>query len=245
MTELWQFRYSPYNEKARWALALKGVAYAPKPVLPGPHLRTIRKLSGQTATPVLVMDGEVTANSADILARLERAFPDPPLYPADPAEIEDALGWQRRFDEALGPRMRRAVLDVMLGDLGYVAETFAGGRAWPVRAFYRAGLPLAAGLIRKGNGIAGPADAADGHRAIDEAFGLVEDAAGESGYLVGGHFTVADLTAASMLATVVDPDHPDMKRPRPMPSAVHDLIAAHAARPGAEWVREIYRRHRP
>jgi len=56
--ELHQFPYSPFNEKVRWALAFKGLEHRRINYMPGPHMRSIRKLSGQTTTPVLCMDGD-------------------------------------------------------------------------------------------------------------------------------------------------------------------------------------------
>lgn len=245
MTELWQFRFSPYNEKARWALALKGVEYDLHTVLPGPHAGKMRKLSGQTKTPVLVLDGKVIPNSADILAALDERFPEPPLMPTDPDQKARILELQRWLDDDIGPRLRRVVLHSMMGAHSYIAETFAGDQSWPLRTLYRAVLPLADGKIRKGNGINGPADIEDGHRAIVEALDFVASETAGSGYLVGQRFTIADLTAASILAPVVNPDHPAMKRPEPMPAATSDLLAKYHGHPGADWVRRIYRDHRP
>ncbi|WP_417519655.1 glutathione S-transferase family protein [Minwuia sp.] len=245
MTELWQFRFSPYNEKVRWALAWKNIAYTPRTVLPGPHIRKMLAISGQTKTPVLIMDGEVTPNSADIIARLERHQPEPPLMPTDDGARGRVLEIQRWFDDDIGPRIRRTVLDSMMGAHGYIAETFAGDAALPMRLIYRAMLPLAAGRIRQGNGITGPEDIADGHAAIGEALDFIEAESAATGYLAGDAFTLADLTAAAMMAPVVNPDHPAMKRPEPMPKATRDLIDRHADRPASGWVRDIYRNHRP
>lgn len=245
MIELWQFRFSPYNEKARWALDLKGGEYTAHTVLPGPHAGRIRKLSGQTKTPVLLMDGAVTSNSADILAVLEKRFPEPALMPGDAAEKARALELQHWFDDDIGPRLRKVVLHSMMGAYGYIAETFAGDQSWPMRTIYRIVLPLAAQKIRKGNGIGGPEDIADGHVAISEALEFVASHNRNGRYLVGACFSIADLTAASILAPVVNPDHPAMKRPEPMPPATRDLIERYKDHPGAEWVRDIYRDHRP
>lgn len=245
MIELWQFRFSPYNEKARWALALKGVKHRAHTVLPGPHASKISKLSGQTKTPVLVMDGKVIPNSADILAALDERYPDPALMPESADGRARALELQRWLDDDIGPRLRKVVLNSMMGAYGYITATFAGDQSWPMRTIYRAVLPLAARKIRKGNGISGQADIEDGHLAIAETLDFVAGESEATGYLVGESFTIADLTAAAVLAPVVNPDHPDMKRPEPMPRATRDLIDRYAGHPGSEWVREIYRKHRP
>ena len=81
--ELIQFRYSHYNEKARWALDFKGLPHRRTSLLPGPHMGKVKKLTGQTSTPVLRLGGRYVAGSAAIIAALEQAHPEPALYPAE------------------------------------------------------------------------------------------------------------------------------------------------------------------
>lgn len=49
---LHQFAFSHFNEKARWALQYKGVDYKRESYLPSLHMPQIKKLSGQSYTPV-------------------------------------------------------------------------------------------------------------------------------------------------------------------------------------------------
>lgn len=163
---LHQFASSHYNEKARWGLDWKGVVHRRETHLPGPHALAMKRLSGQTATPVLCLEGAVIAGSAAILDALEGRFPERPLYPADPALRERALDFVAR---EVGP----------------------------------------------------------------------------SGYLVGDTFSVADLCCASLLAILVDPPHPDMSHPKPMPARIEAFLARFAPHPAAAWVLEQYARHRP
>ena len=81
---------------------------------------------------------------------------------------------------------------------------------------------------------------------VRAAFDKVETAAGPSGYLVGESFTVADLTAASILGVwVVPPEFPYIKLPpdertdefRRFRDSLKEL-------PGFRWVEEMYARHR-
>ena len=44
--ELFQFKVSHFNEKARWALDYKGIAHVRHSLLPGPQKAKMRKLSG-------------------------------------------------------------------------------------------------------------------------------------------------------------------------------------------------------
>jgi glutathione S-transferase len=59
----------------------------------------IRALSGQDLVPVMELDSEVVADSSRIVARLERFAPDPPLYPADPAQRATVDVFIQWFDE--------------------------------------------------------------------------------------------------------------------------------------------------
>ncbi|MCP5370647.1 MAG: glutathione S-transferase [Hyphomicrobiales bacterium] len=242
--ELIQFLYSPYNEKARWALDLKGVARAERSLLPGPHLPVVKRLTGQTATPVVRFGDRYVHGSARILAELDEMFPDPPLYPADPDLRREALEIEARFDDDLGPRIRRAVLDGVIGEPRYVARMFGADQpAWS-QALYAAVFPLVRIPLKKGNGITGPASVEDGYAAARIGLDFVAERAGAGGYLVGGAFSVADLAAASILATLCSPPDSSMDRPRPLAARLARLIDTFRDHPGTAWVLDMYRRHR-
>jgi glutaredoxin len=70
---LYQFAISHYCEKIRWALDFKGLEYRTRTLLPGTHVATMKKLSGDSAVPVLVHDGTVVANSGAIRYGLARS----------------------------------------------------------------------------------------------------------------------------------------------------------------------------
>ena len=242
--ELHQFRYSHFNEKARWALDFKRVPHMRTSYLPGPHQPKIRKLTGQTQTPVVRFGDDYLYGSARIIDELEKRYPSPPLYPEDGSQRIRALEIQSWFDSEIGPRGRRAVLNSMMGETAYFANMFSEGQTAGKRCFYRTILPLAKGKIRRGNDITGPESVADGVAALQEGFDFVAREAGAAGYLVGDTFSVADLTAAAILAPVADPPDCEMTRPRPVPAVVAEFIARFADHPGREWVLEMYRRHR-
>jgi glutathione S-transferase len=242
--ELLQFRHSPYNEKVRWALDLKRVPHRRRRLLPGPHLATLKPLTGRTGTPVLVHDGVALDGSARIIEWLEARYPEPALIPADPAQRDEALRIQRRFDDELTPRIRRTVLDALLEQPGYFARVFADGASAFERTGYACAVPLAAPLIRKANGITGAAAVEDGHRAAVEALDGVAALSTATGYLCGGAFSIADLTAASTLAVLVRPADSPMSCPQPVSPAFRALVERYAGHPGAAWVRGIYRHHR-
>ena len=242
---LYQFRFSPYNEKVRWALDYKGIAHRRVSLLPGPHIGKARKLSGQSATPILVIDSDVIAGSADILDEIERRFPDRPLGPAGEVGRARAAQVERIFDDGITPKIRRAVLAAMIDSPGYMARCFAQGHSGFVRVFYGLALPFARGLIKKGNGITGRDSVREGEAAAQEALDWVVAETAATGYLFGTAFSRADLVVAAHLAPLVDPPHADMQRPSPMPRRMRKWLARWRAHPGAAWVMAMYAKHRP
>jgi glutathione S-transferase len=242
---LHQFAFSHFNEKARWGLDWKGVPHRRETWLPGPHAPGVRRLSGATTTPVLVLDGRAISGSARILEALEERFPERPLFPADPALRRRALEIQERFDREVGPAARTVLFSVLIDEPGYLCRVFAGHRAAPVRALYRATLPIARGMIAKANGTTDRANVERAFEVTRQALDFVAKEAGPGGQLVGDSFSVADLACASLLAVLTQPPHPDMRRPEPMPGRVEALLARFAPHPALQWVHEQYRRHRP
>jgi glutathione S-transferase len=245
MIELLQFRHSPYNEKVRWALDLKRVPHRRRSLLPGPHLAVVRRLTGRTTTPVIVDDdGSAIDGSARILQWLEARRPAPPLLSPHAADRDEALRIERWFDDDLTPRMRRAVLQALLAQPTGFAAVFGDGLpAWQ-RAAYACAVPLAAPLVRKGNGITGRASVDDGLRAAEQALDFVVERAGRDGHLVGGAFGAADLVAASTLAVIVCPPDSPMAKVPGIGKSFRALMQRFATHPGAEWTRRIYARHR-
>src|SRR5439155_939811 len=132
---LWQFRFSHFNEKARWALDFKGIPHVRRSLIPGLHLPRVLWLSGQKSLPVLQLDGETIVDSTRIIATLERLKPDPPLYPRN--ERERALALEDFFDEELGPYIRRALFHELLPDGDYCAALFSEGSGSAARTAYR------------------------------------------------------------------------------------------------------------
>jgi glutathione S-transferase len=88
MAELLGLPYSPWSEKARWALELKRVPYRARtfPVLIGePLLRwKLRKWTGNVTVPVLTCDdGRVLGDSADIARWADQRGEGPSLFPRE------------------------------------------------------------------------------------------------------------------------------------------------------------------
>jgi glutathione S-transferase len=78
-----------------------------------------------------------------------------------------------------------------------------------------------------------------------EGLDFVAKHAGPTGHLVGERFSVADLTAASLLAPTTHPPDCAMTRPEPMPACVEQWLDRFSDHPGVAWVLRTYREERP
>jgi glutathione S-transferase len=244
---LWHIAISHYNEKARWALDYKRIPHRRRALPGGAHMLAALLLThGQNVTfPVLVLDGEGVGDSTAIIGELERRWPDPPLYPEDPAERRRALDLEEYFDEGLGPAIRLVGWHELTRDPERLAEL--AGRFLPPglrddpRAAVAAGR-YAAAFTGLRYGVKSDEAAERSRQKVVEALDRLEAELDGREYLAGDRFSVADLTAASLFYPLaLPPEGPSLGEP---PEAYERWRAPLAERPGAQWVTEIYRRHR-
>jgi len=95
---LYAIPYSTNVERVGLALGHKGLAAEVVMCDPGDR-SGIRDASGQDLVPVLDDAGFVLADSSRIIEHLERRFPEPALFPSDPArraEVEVFVDWFNR-----------------------------------------------------------------------------------------------------------------------------------------------------
>ena len=243
---LWQLEISHYNEKVRWALDYKQVPHIRRSLLPGLHMVKAKRLTGDTSTtPVLTLDGRSIGDSTRIIAAIEERWPQPPLYPEDPAQRGRALELEDFFDEQLGPHLRRAAYAELLPRADLVRPLFSHGQPRPARILLRAGFPALRAAMRRKFEI--DAESAAASRAkMSAAMDRLEREISPSGFLVGESFTVADLTAAALFYPVAHP--PEYPYPtladHYLPHAWRQFLDSLAQRPGGQWIADIYRSHR-
>ncbi|HEX8791774.1 MAG TPA: glutathione S-transferase [Polyangiaceae bacterium] len=102
MTELLGLPYSPWSEKARWALDARRVPYRARtyaPLLGEPMLRVkLRKWSGPVTVPVLTDDdGRAIGESADIARWADGRGDGPALFPPELAHrVNDFVALSER-----------------------------------------------------------------------------------------------------------------------------------------------------
>jgi glutathione S-transferase len=241
---LWHLEISHYNEKARWALDYKGVAHERRAVRPGLQELTARRLRAGRTVPILELNGRAIGDSTRIIEEIERRWPEPPLYPADPEERSRALDLEDYFDERCGHDARRVLFNDTLAEPETFVAMFIGADRPRSRLLETLG-PLLREVVKRRFKIR-PETVEESREKVRAAFDKVEADVGPSGYLVGDSFTVADLTAASILGLiVVPPEFPYIKVPpderTPEFRRFRDSLKD---RPGFKWVEEMYARHR-
>lgn len=208
MPELLGLAFSPWTERARFALDVRRVPYRFRPYQPllgEPALRLkLRRLRGKVTVPVLTDDdGTVVADSEDIARWGDTHGEGPTLFPAaTELEIARAVALSERALEA----GRALSLTRVLSDPEAIAELV------PRRA---RGLPLASLLggigIRRTLRKYGATGAGEAHRrslvaALSEIRAwLAISGGGASGRPLLGELTFADIALAQALAFVAPP----------------------------------------
>jgi glutathione S-transferase len=240
---LWHFRFSHYNDKARWALDWKSIPHVRRAVAPGPHVQQMLELSGQRAVPVLELDGTVIPDSTAIIAALEAKHPTPALYPSDPADRALALDLEEFFDEDLGPHTRRLAWHALLPDREFCLALFTGGLDPETSEFYDGAFPMVEQVMRAEMGI-DDAGVAESREKVATALDRIACERAGRDYLVGDRFSVADLSAAALLAPFIVPPEFPYSFPEPRPAAFEAMRAAFTSHPSCAWALGIYARHR-
>ena len=240
---LWHIPFSHYSEKVRWALDYKGIAHWRR-VLGPDYLIRVWRATGQGKLPVLWLDGRAISDSTRIIAALENHYPAPPLYPLDATTRQRSLALEDDLDDTLGPALRAAVMtplfrhdpEIALRVLTTGMGSGAHRRLRPLLrifpAFYRFRHSISESNLER--------DRATVAAALDR----IEHGRQGRAYLVGEAFTVADLTAAALLAPLLQP--PEIQYPLQveLPPYLKDYRAAVLQHPAAQWAAGIYRLHR-
>ena len=98
MIRVWLIPFSTNVERVSLALGHKGIEAEPIEVDPDDRAEVVR-VSGQELVPVADFDGEIVADSTEILRRIEQLHPDPPLWPparSRRAEVDVFIDWFNR-----------------------------------------------------------------------------------------------------------------------------------------------------
>jgi len=221
--ELIELYPSPWSERLRWVLDVKGVPYSRRSYQPIVGEAELRRTTGIATAPVLLADGHVIGDSDAGVDWLEAHRPLPALVPADPALRAQVRAFELAATEALAPFARLVWIGRCKAmDLQPLADHFATKYGWS------------------------PDAEARGERLLRVLLADLARAVAIRPHLVGDTFTRADLTVAAMLAPSFGhpPDDlftldPTMRSMFGLPLADEPPLA-----PLRRWRDEVYRRFR-
>ncbi len=207
MPELLGLPYSPWSEKARWALEARGISYDKRlyqPLLGELGLRRkLGKWSGIVSVPVLTDDdGRVIPDSADIARWADGRGSGPTMFPpGDEAKVEQFIELSDRGLAAGRALSLLRLLDDEEGVLEMVPRKLRGVPG--TRALARAGI---ARTLRKYRGLENQhAARAALAEVLEEVRAALAKAPAAEVKTLLGRFTFADVAIAQVLAFVEPP----------------------------------------
>jgi glutathione S-transferase len=234
---------SHYCEKARWALERAQIPFVEEGHPALLHLPAVRRAGGRRTTPTLVDRGRAIDDSTAILRWLQlhpfatwKPYPEQPALRAEVEQLED------RFDEVLGPHVRRLAYYHLLPHRHWVTDAMghrtSRREAWlfhlgfrPIRALMRRSMRIDdAGAGRSRVKIGEVLDEVDARLADGRA------------YLVGDRLTAADLTLAALGAPLVVPEAYGAPLPPfdELPEAARAELQAFRDRPSGQFILRLY-----
>lgn len=229
MIVLHQFEVSPFCDKVRRILHVKGVPYEVREVPPSSALTAVRKVNRIGKLPVIEDAGRVVADSTDIAYHLEARFPDPPLLPEEPRQRALVHVLEDWADESLYFYEMTLRFGLAHNRRRWLPELTRHDPAWFRRLAPLLG-PLIFGRQTRAQGVGRKPLAmlvADVDRHVAALDGLV----GDGEWLVGGALSLADVAVFAQLACIRGSDEGE---------------AALAARPRvAAWMARVDRATQP
>jgi glutathione S-transferase len=247
---LYTFAMSHFSEKIRWTLDASGLPYTEVPMTPSLHVVPALRMGGQgeTTLPILKItqtgqEDQHIQDSTQILQWLDEHRGPLALMPRDLSLSEDVMGIEERFD-AIGKDVARYLYFRALDHDEQVISLWtrhaSKGQSRVVRLLY----PFTKWLFRRRLNITAEASGLSELR-IQQALAWLDGRLSDGRqYLVGHQLTVADITAASILAPLACPVQHEVYGSESFRQEIGRPPAWLGDRPSMNWVRRIYQAHR-
>jgi glutathione S-transferase len=203
MIELYKLHWSHYVEKVRWALDFKQLPWRGIDIVAFTKKEMQRFDCAQTV-PLIhdTASGAAISDSSPIIRYLDETYPERALLPLDPTEREAAWQWMLRLDSTLGLHARRlGYTQVIMECPNILSRLFMPdvcGGLFTRRGWRGLAAPvLGAMLTLRFRFHRNREDRV--YEALEAQLIPIAAQLGRNGFLVGGRFSAADLTLASLL----------------------------------------------
>ncbi len=237
---LYTFAMSHYSEKIRWLLDHEGIPYREVCMTPVFHMAPALSKGGrgQTTLPVLETPVATIQDSPRIIDWL--AAQHAPLRSLPQAQAAQIREVERRFN-AMGKDVARFLYHQIFGKADEMVIRLWIEYATPLQAkIIRAAYPLIRWGFKRKLKIHGAHIQRAEQRIADTLDWLDTRLADGRAYLCGDTLTVADITAAALLAPLACPDqHPVYGEPV-FQQTTREALARWHDRPALTWVRRVY-----
>ena len=232
---LWHIPLSHFNEKARWALDYKGIAHR-RQVLGPDYLVRAWRATGQGKLPILFLDDQAVSDSTRIIAARSRSAIRNRCFilvsrpcvnghsnSKTTSTRRSARHWRASIITPIFRQDRDLALRILTTGMPEAADRRLRSVARIFPVFYRFRHKISDRRLE------------NDRAAVGAALDRIERERDGRAYLVGASFTVADLTAASLLSPLLQP--PEIQYPLrvELPPDIQDYRAALLRHPAAQW----------
>jgi glutathione S-transferase len=240
---LYTFSLSHFSEKIRWTLGAAGITFQEVPWTPFFHILKARSRGRGTTVPVVEVGSESVQDSTRILLWLEEHRAPFALIPSDPAARDAALAIEKQFDE-VGAHVVRYAYSEMLDDADAVVRFWTPDATSYQSRVIRRWFPVMRWAFRRQLRMSA-ANVARSRATIASGLAFLESQIGAGKrYLVGDRLSVADLTAAALLAPLACPDEHPIYGSNRYRAGLAPLVRDWESGTAFQWVRQMYREHR-
>ena len=239
---LYVFAISHYCEKARWALDYLNIEYRLQHLSPITYVKLVRGLGvADTSLPVLTAGSLILQGSSRIIDWAEAHNRSVKRS----LEVDSAREIEQRLDDVAGVHVRRYYYaDALLNQPQKLRPIFCGKLTWREQIMLRLAWGRICKYMIRGLDL-GVEQGRESRLVIETELdwldGLLADG---RAFLLGEHFSRADITAASLLSPLVlPPEHPTYHNLQLPPGVAAD-VAGWQERRSIRWIGDIYRNYR-
>ncbi|WP_174873541.1 glutathione S-transferase family protein [Vogesella oryzae] len=243
MLKLYQFRFSHFCEKARWALDYKTLPYQVVNLLPGFHVRVTSKLAPASSVPIVVAAGRVIQGSNAIIDWLDDTWAPQPLTPGDQVVATQAREWEHWLVEEVGVTLRQWFYHHALQERDKALAFLLPGTSWLQQLQFRLAFPVIRDRMRQFMHINAP-NARQAERRLLQALDRLDAELATRAFLAGDGFSRADLSMAALLAPLWAQELTAEEMSQRLPEPVLRLRESLLARPVLRRVAALYRDYR-